>query len=563
MTPVALRIAGARNPRALVLRALAAAPRLGAGAAALMVVQQVAEFTVPVIIGLAIDHGIAARDFGSTLGWACLLVADFLVLVLAAQFGSRLGLRAVESVQHRLRLAVVGRVLAPTGIAGARGVGELLSIAGSDVARLSRAVLITVYPVAEIAALGYAAIALTLIWWPLGVAVFLGGLALVLTMELIGRPFRQRSEHEQERIAGVTSVAADTLTGAATLRGFGARDWALARYAAANDEALDATKRSRSSEQRFVALSRALSALLVVGVAVAAAGLAFAGEITIGQLVIVVGLVQLVIGPLEALSINLAAVWLAALASAARVLALMQEPAARPEPAERVGGVGALPAGGLPAGALPAAALPAGARPLPALEIRLGERGHAGHRARQVIAVDRGQLVGVVAGSSLASALVDELRRCDTETTVRVMLDGDDAAKLRSDALAARLVVASGRIAGASLPPAPAAARLAAQAVEAPHSGGEHQRAALAAALASPAPVLVLHEPTSAVDPVTERLIADALRTATAGRAVLIVTTAPALLAVTDEVHLLEEHTVSRGSHHDLLGIASYRGLLR
>ena len=549
MTSTALNLAGARNPRGLVLRTLSAAPWLAAGAAALMVLQQVASFTVPVLIGLAIDNGVATGDLGGVAFWAAVLVADFLVLVFAYQYGSRLGLRAVESVQHRLRLAVTDRLLAPTGFSGPRATGELLSIAGSDVTRLSQSVLIVIFPIAELAALGYAGVALTLIWWPLGVAVLAGGVVLVLTMEWVGRPFRERTEREQERIAGVGAVTADVLTGARTLRGFGAASWALERHTAANREALAATKRARAAEQRFVALSRSLSALLVVAIAVVAGYLALAGTITVGQLVIVVGLVQLVIGPLEALAINLATVWLAALASAARVLALLSEGESRPEPGATVS---------------------AGRDGAPEIELREMPLGPgAGTRAGPggvgmglSLAARRGQIVGVAAPTVVAHELIAALRLCGAVHAGRIVLGGSDSATLPAAQLAERLLVAAQRVAGASLRPAGAAHRAAAQAVSPAISGGELQRAALAHAYAAHTPALVLHDPTSSLDPATEQLIADSLRDTVRDRAVLLVTTSPALLAVTDEVHVVGAGGVIRGRHHELLGSPEYRELL-
>jgi ABC-type multidrug transport system fused ATPase/permease subunit len=74
-------------------------------------------------------------------------------------------------------------------------------------------------------------------------------------------------------------------------------------------------------------------------------------------------------------------------------------------------------------------------------------------------------------------------------------------------------------------------------------SGGQRQRVALARALAQDAELLVLHDPTTAVDAITEAAIADRLRRLRAGRRTVIVTRSPALLQVADRVvTAAEEH---------------------
>jgi ABC-type lipoprotein export system ATPase subunit len=63
-------------------------------------------------------------------------------------------------------------------------------------------------------------------------------------------------------------------------------------------------------------------------------------------------------------------------------------------------------------------------------------------------------------------------------------------------------------------------------------SGGERQRAALARALVSPAPLLLLDEPTSQQDEVSAAQVAAALHAAVAqGRGLLVASHDPALLA--------------------------------
>ncbi|NEE05722.1 ATP-binding cassette domain-containing protein, partial [Streptomyces sp. SID7499] len=65
-------------------------------------------------------------------------------------------------------------------------------------------------------------------------------------------------------------------------------------------------------------------------------------------------------------------------------------------------------------------------------------------------------------------------------------------------------------------------------------SGGQRQRLLLARALHQPQPVLVLHEPTTSVDSVTEDRIARALRAS--GRTIVLITTGPTLLSACHRV---------------------------
>lgn len=86
-------------------------------------------------------------------------------------------------------------------------------------------------------------------------------------------------------------------------------------------------------------------------------------------------------------------------------------------------------------------------------------------------------------------------------------------------------------------------------------SGGQRQRLALARAVATHAPVLVLVEPTSAVDSHTEDLIAQRLAEARSGRTTVVVTASPLLLGRCDEVILLDPdggRELARGTHRDL-----------
>jgi ABC-type multidrug transport system fused ATPase/permease subunit len=86
-------------------------------------------------------------------------------------------------------------------------------------------------------------------------------------------------------------------------------------------------------------------------------------------------------------------------------------------------------------------------------------------------------------------------------------------------------------------------------------SGGQRQRLILVRALLADPAVLVLVEPTSAVDAHTEARIAERLREHRAGRSTVVLTSSPLLLDRVDEViFVAADRVVAVGKHRDLLG---------
>lgn len=85
-------------------------------------------------------------------------------------------------------------------------------------------------------------------------------------------------------------------------------------------------------------------------------------------------------------------------------------------------------------------------------------------------------------------------------------------------------------------------------------SGGERQRVGLARALAKPAGLLLVDEATSALDAITERAVVTALEQVRGERTTVIVTHRPALVALADQVIVLDEGRVAdSGSLQELL----------
>jgi ABC-type multidrug transport system fused ATPase/permease subunit len=95
-------------------------------------------------------------------------------------------------------------------------------------------------------------------------------------------------------------------------------------------------------------------------------------------------------------------------------------------------------------------------------------------------------------------------------------------------------------------------------------SGGQRQRLALARSLVADPQVLVLDEPTSAVDAHTEARIAHGLKQVRAGRTTVVFTSSPLVLDRADLVVFVDGGRVAAtGRHHELLGAhTGYRAVV-
>jgi ATP-binding cassette subfamily B protein/subfamily B ATP-binding cassette protein MsbA len=96
-------------------------------------------------------------------------------------------------------------------------------------------------------------------------------------------------------------------------------------------------------------------------------------------------------------------------------------------------------------------------------------------------------------------------------------------------------------------------------------SGGEKQRLSLARAFVVDAPILVLDEPTSAVDARTERLLLDALERLMVDRTTIVIAHRLSTIQAADQILVLDQGTiVERGAHEELLSSEGlYAGLYR
>jgi ABC-type multidrug transport system fused ATPase/permease subunit len=84
-------------------------------------------------------------------------------------------------------------------------------------------------------------------------------------------------------------------------------------------------------------------------------------------------------------------------------------------------------------------------------------------------------------------------------------------------------------------------------------SPGQRQRISIARALVKDSPILLLDEPTAALDPATEQVVMDNLAGWSAGRAIFLITHRLSTIRRADQILFLEDGTVAECGPHDAL----------
>ncbi|MFE5659642.1 ABC transporter ATP-binding protein [Streptomyces sp. NPDC056517] len=524
------------------------------------------EALVPVVIGATIDTAVATGSSSALLRLLIVLAVLFLVLSTCYRISARITEGSGELAAHRLRLDLATRVLDPRGGADANRLpGALTSIATNDARRVGSVATVIAYGVSAVAALVISAVALLRISVPLGLLVLLGIPPLLWLGHRISRPLEQRSEAEQERAAHASGVAADLVSGLRVLKGMGAESAAVARYRTTSQDSLSAALRAARSRAGHEGAVLALTGVFIAVIGVVGAYLAMDGSISVGDLVAAVGLAQFLLGPFQLLGyVN--AELAQGRASAKRIAEVLASP-------EAVGTGHDVPADGT-AGHVALRGVTLGA--LRGIDLELPAGSLTGIVARDAAAAndllvclareaDPSEGAVELDGTPLTSLDPDALRRVvlvahhDADLFESTLLDNVRAGAADDTSAVERALKASAADDVARLLPDGGDTLLAERGRSL--SGGQRQRVALARALAADRPVLVLHDPTTAVDTVTESHIAARLREVRRDRTTILVTTSPALLAVTDRVIVLEDGAVqATGRHTDLLAAdAAYR----
>ncbi len=508
------------------------------------VVWMVSQALVPAALGAGVD-ALTTHDRTALLGAGGALLGLGIVTAISGIMRHRFAVTNFLSAGFRT-MQVTARQATRLGATLPKKVaaGEVVSIGTTDFDHVGYSMDVSARAGGAVVAIVVVVVLLLDVSVPLGLVVVIGVPLLVGVVGLLLKPLHQRRRAQRELAGALTGRAADIVSGLRILRGIGGEEVVSGRYRAESQQVRAAGVRVAKVETLLEGAQILLPGLFVALVTWLGARFAVAGKITPGELVAFYAYAAFLVSPLRTLT-EFAEKLTRGLVAAGRVVALLRvEPELRDPAKPTPIGDGDLddPGSGFVAGHGRLTAI-AAARPEDAAAIA--------DRIGLLDAASEARLLGV----PLRNHTIDEVRAhvvvADNDDRLFRGRLGDELGR-RPAAVLTALDAAAARDIVAALPDG-----LDTEIAERGRdfSGGQQQRLRLARVLALDPPVLVLVEPTSAVDTHTEALIARKLAAARAGRTTVVCTTSPLLLDRADTVAFVDVtgRVAATGTHRELL----------
>jgi ABC-type multidrug transport system fused ATPase/permease subunit len=526
----------------------------------------IAQALVPAVIGSAVDALVSRNTTAFTID--CLAVLGLgIATALTGVLRHRRVVANFLDAAYRIIQLMAGQASAlGNTLSRLLSTGEVISVGTADVDAIGMAIDVTGRGSGAVASLIVVAIILLSRSLPLGLIVLIGAPLMTALIGGLLRPLHRRQQRYRELQGQLASRAADIVAGLRVLRGIGGETAFSARYRDQSQELRHTGVHVARAESFLFGAEVLLPGLFVTAATWIAAHYALRHAITPGQLVTFYAYTSFLALPLATLT-EAADKMVRGHVAAGRVIAILRLVPDVRDPAS------------------PAQEPPAGA---------------SLHDPVSGLTAHAGELIGLVSDDpAQAAALADRIGRyrataADSEDGAGGLeqadpeLGGVPLADLPVGVLRRRILVAennahlfAGRLAEelGGVRQVSDDEAIAAMSAAAAHdvldsipgglhgqvtargrslSGGQAQRLRLARALLADAEVLVLVEPTSAVDAHTEARIARGLREKRQGRTTVVVTSSPLMLGMADKVAFLRNGQVaSVGTHAELLTTSS------
>jgi ABC-type multidrug transport system fused ATPase/permease subunit len=513
------------------------------------IIWMAAQAFIPAVLGKAIDEGIAARDGQRLLQWTAVLFGVGVVQALAGIMRHRFAVTNWLTAAYRT-VQVVTRKSADLGATLPKhlATGEVVSVGAGDLSYVGNLMENSARFAGAIVAFFVVASILLSSSTALGLVVLIGVPVMLFALGPMLRPLHKTQFAQREAVGELNSLGSDIVAGLRVLRGIGGEESFSRRYRRESQQVRKAGVRVAGIQSVLDAAQVLLPGIFVVLVVGLGAHFALRGELSAGSLVAFYGYATFLVLPLRTAT-EFANQLMRGLVAGGRVIRVLR---LQPDITE------------------------------PEHPVRLPSNGDlvdpvSGIRARD------GLLTAIVSAEPDSYAeLADRLGRYDDSSEVRYggvtlasasradvrerILVSDTGSQLFTGTLRAELdpggrrtddeVMAAMHTASAEDVLVALADGLDSEVEEKGRSfsGGQRQRLVLVRALLADPSVLVLVEPTSAVDAHTEARIAERLRGYRSGRSTVVLTASPLLLDQVDEVIFVAAgRVVATGNHRTLL----------